>query len=290
MGEAEVSASQEEHRYSDRECELCSDQDHRVYHHHASSQSIRNLAERFQSSYLFHCMMCKTQESVIRPATRKLILTTSTLYNVWTSNLKLPIHIDIESIVGGRIRDLTRALIMLYLIYPERLEIILIACLNNVGDCQSAKEIMDELTELRLTVKAHTEMNSHPQPSTLSVSTIMLVPKFCSLDLPANCPAEWIPTAGFNNRRALIEEVNEGIKTMNLTAQVNYLKLHMEGIRIDKVSNKTLHKHYPVKPIWRESEVKRRLHLTPLYKAKIAEKAAKLFVGGLTNIGDWTST
>ena len=190
-------------------------------------------------------MMCKTQESVIRPATRKLILTTSTLYNVWTSNLKLPIHIDIEAIVGGRIR---------------------------------------------LTVKAHTEMNSHPQPSTLSVSTIMLVPKFCSLDLPANCPAEWIPTAGFNNRRALIEEVNEGIKTMNLTAQVNYLKLHMEGIRIDKVSKKTLHKHYPVKPIWREAEVRRRLHLTPPYKAKIAEKAAKLLVGGLTNIGDWTST
>ena len=81
--------------------------------------------------------MCNTQESTIRPATRKLILTNSTLYNVWsTPDLKLPIHMDIESIVGGRIRDLTRALIMLYLIYPERLEIILIAGLNNVGDCQ----------------------------------------------------------------------------------------------------------------------------------------------------------
>ena len=227
VGTAEVSASQEEHRYSDRECELCSDQDHIVCHHHVSSQSVRKLAERFQSSYLFHCMMCKTQESIIRPATRKLILTTSTLYNVWNSDLKLPIHIDIESIVGGRIRDLTRALIMLYLIYPERLEIILIAGLNNVGDCQSAKEIMDELTELRLTVKAHTEMHSHAQPSTLSISTLMYVPKFCSLDLPANCPAEWIPPVGFNNRRALVEEVNEGIKTMNLTVKVNYLKLHM---------------------------------------------------------------
>ena len=179
---------------------------------------------------------------------------------------------------------------MLYLIYPERLEIILVAGLNNVGDCQSAKEIMDELTELRLTVKAHTEMHNHAQPSTLSISTIMYVPKFCSLDLPANCPAEWIPPAGFNKRRALIEEVNEGIKNINLTAQVNYLKLHMEGIRIDKVSKKTLHKHYPVKPIWRETEVRRRLHLTPPYKAKVAEKAAKLFVGGLTNIGDWTKS
>ena len=101
---------------------------------------------------------------------------------------------------------------------------------------------MDELTELRLTVKAHTEMNRHTQPSILSVSTLLYVPKFCSLDLPVNCPAEWIPPVGFNNRRALIEEVNEGIKTMNITAQVNYLKLHMKGIRIDKKSNKTLHK------------------------------------------------
>ena len=107
---------------------------HKVCHHHASSQSVRKLAESFQSSYLFHCMMCKTQESVVRPATRKLILTTSTLYNVWNLDLKLPIHIDIESIVGGRIRDLTRALIMLYLIYPERLEILLVAGLNNVGE------------------------------------------------------------------------------------------------------------------------------------------------------------
>ena len=94
-----------------------------------------------------------------------------------------------------------------------------------------------------------------------------------------NCQAEWIPPVGFNNRRALVEEVNEGIKTMNLTAKVNYLKLHMEGIRIDK--------HYPVKPIWREAEVRRRLHLTAPYKARVAERAAKLFVGGLTNIGNW---
>jgi hypothetical protein len=233
-------------------------------------------------------MMCKSQESTIRPHTRKLILTTSTLYNVWAcSDLKLPIHMDIESIVGGRIRDLTRALHMLYLIYPERLEIIVIAGLNNIGDSQTSKQIIDELTELRLTVKAHTEMHHHTQPSILSVSTLLYAPKFCSLDLPKNCPAEWIPPAGFNNRRKLMEEVNEGIKDMNIMAQVNYLKLHMEGIRIDKETGKTLHKHNPVKPIWRESVVRRRLHLTPQYKAKVAERAAKLFIGGLNNIGDW---
>ena len=230
--------------------------------------------------------MCKAHESIVRPSTRKVILTTSTLYNVWERpNLKLPLHIDIESIVGGRIRDLTRALIMLYLIHPERLEVIVVAGLNNIGDSQSSKEIMDELTELRLTIQAHTVMNDHPKPSVLSVSTILYAPKFCSLDVPENCP-EWVPPVGFNNRRALIEEVNEGIRVMNVKAGVNYLKMHMEGVRFDK-GGKKLHKHYPAKPIWREQEVRKKLHLTPEYKEKICVRAAKLFSGGLTNVGDW---
>ena len=88
---------------------------------------------------------------------------------------------------------------------------------------------------------------------------------------------------GFNNRRALIEEVNEGIRVMNVKAEVNYLKLHMEGVRFDK-GGKKLHKHYPAKPIWREQEVRKKLHLTPEYKEKICVRAAKLFSGGLNNI------
>lgn len=288
VSQAEVRDRRDESLYGDRICELCSDNGHMVCHHHVSSQSIRKFATRYQSGYLFYCMMCKAQESTIRPHTRKLILTTSTLYNVWTcTDLNLPIHIDIESIVGGRIRDLTRALHMLYLIYPERLEIIVIAGLNNIGDSQTSEQIMEELTELKLTVKVHSEMHQHAQPSILSVSTLLYAPKFCSLDLPNNCPAEWIPPRGFQNKRKLLEEVNEGIKSMNLQAQVNYLKLHMEGVRFDKATDKTLHKHNPAKPIWRESEVRRRLHLTPQYKAKVAQRAAKLFMGGLDNIGNW---
>ena len=126
---------------------------------------------------------------------------------------------------------------------------------------------MEELTEHKLTVKVH------------SVSTLLYAPKFCSLDLPNNCPTEWIPPTGFLNKRKLMEEVNNGIKSMNLHTKVNYLKLHREGVRFDKATGKTLHKHNPAKPIWRESEVRRRLHLTPQYKAKVAQRAAKLFMG-----------
>ena len=284
----EVQASQDENQYGDRLCELCSDKNNRLYHHHLSSQKLREFATKYQSNYLFYCLMCKMQESIVRPNTRKLILTSSTLYNVWSiESLKLPIHIDIESIVGGRIRDLTRALIMLYLKHPERLEIILIAGLNNIGDNQPAEDIIEEIRELKQTVQAHSELHSHSETSIVSVSTILYAPKFCSLDVPDKCE-DWKPPVGFNNRRDLIENVNAAIKAINVEDKVNYLKLHMEGIRLDKKTGKKLHKHYPDVPIWRETEVRRRLHLTSHYKAKIARNAAKLFVGGLKNLGDWT--
>ena len=93
-------------------CARCAgDTNHRIYNHHVSTQNIRNFAKTYQKGYVFHCIMCKARESIVRPQTRKIILTSSTLFNVWTyQELKLNVHIEMESIVGGRVRDLTRAL------------------------------------------------------------------------------------------------------------------------------------------------------------------------------------
>jgi hypothetical protein len=44
---------------------------------------------------------------------------------------------------------------------------------------------------------------------------------------------------------------------------VNTINIYLEGIRVDKTTNKVLHKHNPGVKIWREGEVKRRLHLIP---------------------------
>ena len=105
--------------------------------------------------------MCKTSEIIVRQDTRKIILTTSTLYNVWgISSLNLLIHIDIGSIVGGRIRDLSRALSMIYLIHAEKLKIIITASLNNIGDNQPDAEMPDALLTGRqagkyLTIKTY---------------------------------------------------------------------------------------------------------------------------------------
>ena len=49
-----------------------------------------------------------------------------------------------------------------------------------------------------------------------------------------------------------------------------------------------MHKLRPERQIWREGDVRKRLHFTPSYKVKITNRAARLLQGGLTNPGAWT--
>ena len=221
-------------------------------------------------------------ERVVRPSTRKIILTDSSLYNVWTyANLKTADHhMEIEAVVGARIRDLTKLIFKLYLKHPQRLEIVLVAGINNIGDGQPVSEIVEEIKELRESLQAHSTVYKHSMPSVLSISTVVYAPKFCSLEVPANLP-EWQPPPGFTNRRLEIEALNAAIAAMNKESGVNYLKLHMEGIRIDAKRNKTMHKHNPKSPIWREPEIRKRLHMTEEYKVRIVNLAKIIFRGGL---------
>ena len=74
---------------------------------------------------------------------------------------------------------------------------------------------------------------------------------------------------------------------MNKSNKVNYLNLHFEGIKICKREGSKMHKHQPVQPVWRELQVRRKLHLTPKYKVKVMGRVAKLFSGGLKSLGNW---
>ena len=49
---------------------------------------------------------------------------------------------------------------------------------------------------------------------------------------------------------------------------------------VDTNSGKTLSKHQPVEPNWREKEVSRRMHLTPFYNAKVVMNDMKLYATG----------
>ena len=78
----EVRNIKEETKYRDSLCQLCSDIGCSVYHHHVSSQAIREFAKVNLTSQKFNCIMCKAEETTTHPPTRKVILTSSTLFNV----------------------------------------------------------------------------------------------------------------------------------------------------------------------------------------------------------------
>ena len=134
---------------------------------------------------------------------------------------------------------------------------------------------------------AHTQLHGHEVPSVISFSTVLYAPKFSSLDIPEGYP-EWIPPHGFKNYREEIECLNAAIGAINKSSNVNYLNLHLVGIRIDRKAGEKMHKLRPEKPIWREGDVRRRLHLTMEYKVKTVMRVANLFRGGLTTPGVWS--
>ena len=136
MEKARLAEELRENRYRDSVCTMCSDTSFYARHHHFSSTSIRRMfmtENNKDKTYL--CPVCKSLEPVNIPATetRKVVLAGSTLYGVWDYMPPSSVHFDIDSIVGGRVRDMTRALQRNYLHMPNRLEVIVVAGINNIG-------------------------------------------------------------------------------------------------------------------------------------------------------------
>ena len=289
-----VSEEGREKVYRDSMCIMCTTSEHVAKHTHFSTSNIRKFASMNSKRLLFLCPLCKVLEQAVIPArkTIRVVLTSSTLYGVWDQP-KMPdsfTHFEIEAIVGGRVRDLTRALDRNYLYMPHRLEIIVIAGINNVGEGQQASDIIKEMVEMRELVQTHSKKWNHEPPSYVSFSTLIIPPKFCSLDLPP-APAEpwlaeWTPAPQFKNRYSVVKEVNKQVRELNLSEGLIYLHLHMQGIKVFK-SGKTQHK-FDNKPgatqIWRETEVFRKLHFTTENKLKIVGFIASCFKGNQNNI------
>ena len=72
----------------------------------------------------------------------------SSLYGVWDKMSPSLLHFDIDSIVGGKVRDMTRALERNYLHLPNRFEVTVVAGINNIGAGEKAEHIMEENLDL----------------------------------------------------------------------------------------------------------------------------------------------
>ena len=163
--------------------------------------------------------------------------------------------------------------------HGNRLEIIVIAGINNIGKNDHPDIIMHEFKEMKEIVQEHSEQNNHNPPSTVSISTLILPLKYCSFNVPDDpVLAEWEPGPGFKDKYQDIKKVNLAIKAMNEDDNLSWLNLHMQGVKILKSGPQ--HK-YDTRPgatrIWREQEVAKKLHFTMENKLKIMQYLQKTF-------------
>ena len=231
------------------------------------------------------CPVCKVLEPVNIPAaeSRRVVLADSTLYGVWDQMPPSKKHFDIDTIVGGRVKDMTRALRKNYLHMPNRLEIIVVVGINNIGAGHKAEQILEDMRELKAVLEEHSKKWAHEPVSYAAFCTVMYAPKFCSLHVPPSPPepwvAAWTPPANFVNRAEEVRKLNDMIIMMQRAEDRDIVRLDYMGIKRFK-SGTTQHRFDNkdgATPVWREQEIFRKLHFTKEIKVKIIQHISKCF-------------
>ena len=282
---AEVSR---ERQYRDSVCTMCSDTVKTRRHHHFSSTSIRRMAKEQGVNYM--CPVCKTLEPCLIPPneTRRIILADSTLYGVW--NQPTPdnsIHCDIDCIVGGRVQDFTTALIKNYLHMPNRVEIIVVAGINNIGAGDTAEQISRFMDVMKKVVQDHSCKWKHEPASYVSFCTVVLAPRYCSLHIPLNPErpevAMWVPPPNFQNKYSEVKKLNDIIIQKNQEGDRPLMLVRLDYHGVKRFPSGTVQHRFDnvagSVPVWREQEVFKKLHLTMDYKIKILGFIFKCFRG-----------
>ena len=191
------------------------------------------------------------------------------MYGIWDHAMPAnTLHFDIDSIVGGKVKDMTRALLKNYLHLPNRFEILVIAGINNIGAGEKAEAIIREMQELKEVVKDHSRKWNHTPPSYAAFCTVILPPKFCSLHVPPNPPepeiAMWVPPPSFNNRYGELKKLNLMILELNKEEDLMCVRMDYHGVK--RFGSGTVQHKFDTKPgtsqIWRETEVFKKLHFT----------------------------
>ena len=278
------------------ECAICSDeQEKRLHYHYSSNQSIKSRMLYEQRQCNWFCSICFSYEPVdfIRTQTRRVVLTDTSLYGVWRHELpraKDLVHFDIESIVGGRIQDLTTALKKGYLTqFPARIEIIVLGGLENIGDGDTADQIIGFMDVMKKAVKDHSDRLGHNPPSYVSFCTLPIAPKYCSLYVPSGpsfeqqAAKEWIPPPTFVNRYEEVKKLNDMIIKKNKEDNRELQNVRVDYMGVKRPSNgkgKYQHKwdnKVDAVPWWAEKEVFEKVHFTMYYKLKLVDKISKCF-------------
>ena len=83
------------------------------------------------------------------------------------------LHFDIDVIVGGRVKDMTRAFIKNYQHMPNKMEIVVVVGINNIGAGDPPEQIVRDMDELKQLVKEHSIKWKHSTPSYVVFCTMV---------------------------------------------------------------------------------------------------------------------
>ena len=175
-----------------------------VFHRHHSTRWYHDQLNA-ENKFVADCEMCKVTHTTV-PAERGriCIFTSSTLHNIYMDPRVRPdIHIDIESICGGRILDLYRAWKAAYGEDQGKMHIVLVAGLNDV------KKVEPEDFASVINLWNHELFEQHPG-STLRVCKLLRPPMLCWF--PGNGP---VPSPDYVNYMDRVNAINVLIDKYN---------------------------------------------------------------------------
>ena len=295
-GKRNLDQERRENKSIDNVCNMCSDADSVRRHPHFSTTSVKRMALHDEHNKgknygdrTYMCPICHVEEPVkiLASQARRIVLADSTLHGVWDHPLpKGSPHFDIDVIVGGRVKDMTRAFMKNYQHMPNRMEIVVVCGINNIGAGDPPEQIVRDMDELVQLVKEHSIKWNHAIPSYVVFCTVMYAPKFCSLKVPPSPPepeiAEWVPSPSFRNRYSDIKQLNDLIIERLKEGGQNLVTVRLDYQGVKRFPSGLLQHRFDNKPgavpIWRETEVFKKLHFTMENKLKIVAYIIRCFV------------
>ena len=193
-----------------------------IFHkHHSTSFFFKQMQVR---NKMADCPTCLETHPPVNYGRIRLLSTSSTLHDVQftetfpnelnevMSELGLApgsFHINIDSIPGGRIHNLSYSWFIGYSQQSLPCDVYVAAGLNDVKHL-TADQFMERLESWKNMVMDHSVKNQHMHPSTFAVSPILWAPRYYWH--PSN---PFSPPLGFVNYKSRIYNVNERIHSFN---------------------------------------------------------------------------
>jgi hypothetical protein len=233
-------------------CRVCKDE-----HMHYSSAGLRLQQKGQQDS-------------------RMLVISDSTLFNCWTCREEMKPDLEVHN--GATVKDLTEIVTKYYINSKKPIKIIMFAGLNDLAKNRGADKILDDIHELKSQVK---EANEN---SVISVSTVPLVPKFCSLNVNLKNKGSFYDLPECKNKINEFEALNAGIAALNRGDNLKTIPVHNVGVigkGIGKKRNKVHRKDDKPNYFIEDGIIKKKMHLTYIWRFKFYKQACDYLVKGL---------